>query len=186
MPPGWSGFTQDAANLGKLVAVTSHSKIRNEQRGERLNNKSTRRIFLLVIAGGILLVAIVLVGGSLLVRTALTSFETHRSKMCIREDLDVSEPILRYLPGMDAAMWCRFSVHASGIDEVFDTSRVNTTEFDETGYTFRVEWIDDEWWDVADQNLTGGEVPIGQDFMRVGYIDHGDGTLTVYIFWFEV
>ena len=106
--------------------------------------------------------------------------------MCLREDLEVSEPILRYSPGMDAAMWCKFEVKADAIDEVFDAAKVDTTEFDEIGYTFRVSWIDNEWWDVASHELIGGEVSIGQDFMRVGYIDHGDGTLTVYIFWFEV
>jgi hypothetical protein len=87
---------------------------------------------------------------------------------------------------MDAAMWSKFTVRVKGIDEVFDTSRVDTSEFTQAGYDFNVDWIDDAWWDADKRTLIGGEDEVGGDFMRVGYFDNGGGTLTIYVFWFEV
>ena len=87
---------------------------------------------------------------------------------------------------MDAAMWSKFNVRVKGIDEVFDTSRVDTSEFTQAGYDFNVDWIDDAWWDADKHTLIGGEDEVDGDIMRVGYVDNGDGTLTIYVFWFEV
>ena len=106
--------------------------------------------------------------------------------MCLRPELGVSDDHLRYEPGMDAAMWSKFTVKVKGIDEVFDTSRVDTSEFTQAGYDFNVDWIDDDWWDANKRMLIGGEDEVGGDFMRVRYVDNGDGTLTIYVFWFEV
>ena len=116
----------------------------------------------------------------------LGDFDSRRGLMCLRPGLVVEDEHLTYGPGFDAAMWSKFTVKVKSIDEVFDTSRVNTSEFKRKGYEFRVNWIDDPWWDADKHRLTGGEVQVGDDFMRVGYIDNRDGTLTVYVFWFEV
>jgi hypothetical protein len=113
-------------------------------------------------------------------------FESRREMMCLRPGLVVEDEHLTYCPGFDAAMWSKFTVRVKDLDEVFDTSRVDTSEFTRDGYKFKVDWIDDSWWDADKQRLTGGEDEIGDDFMRVGYVDNGDGTMTIYIFWFEV
>lgn len=133
---------------------------------------------------GVVILAMVV--GVFLVNKAFTNFESYRETMCIREGLVVKDKNVRYSPGFDAAMWCRFTAKVNGIDEIFDTSKVDTSEFSQADYKIQVDWITDEWWDVDDHQLIGGEVEIGNDWMRVGYVDHGDGTLTVYIFWFEV
>ena len=83
-------------------------------------------------------------------------------------------------------MWCKFIVTANSIDEIFDVSKVNTSELGADGYEFRVDWIKDAWWDVDKHQLIGGEVEIGGDYMRVAYVKNEDGTLTVFIFRFEV
>ncbi len=116
----------------------------------------------------------------------LSDFDSRREMMCLRPGLVVTDEHLRYGPGIDAAMWSKFTVRVNDIDEVFDTSRVDTSEFTKVGYQFNVAWIDDTWWDADKHQLIGGEDDVGSDFIRVGYIDNGDGTLTVYVFWFEV
>lgn len=116
----------------------------------------------------------------------LSDFDSRREMMCLRPGLVFSNEHLRYSPGMDAAMWSKFTVRVKDIDEVFDTSRVDTSEFARDGYEFKVDWIDDAWWDADERQLIGGEDEVGEDFMRVGYVDNGDGTLTIYVFWFEV
>ena len=113
-------------------------------------------------------------------------FESRREMMCLRPGLVVEDEYLTYGPGFDAAMWSKFTVRVKDIDQVFDTSRVDTSEFTRDGYEFKVDWIDDAWWDPDKRRLTGGEDEVGDDFMRVGYVDNGNGTLTVYVFWFEV
>ena len=86
-------------------------------------------------------------------------------------------------------MWCRITVEAKNIDDVFDLARVDTSEFTEVGYKIRhATPILFPWWDADEQRVIGGDVEVDPNkaFMRVGYIDNGDGTLTVYIYWFEV
>lgn len=131
-------------------------------------------------------VMLVACGGLFLVAQSLTSFDRYRDKMGIRVDLVVEDEALRYSPGFDAAMWCRFTAKVTGIDQVFDTSKVDTSEFSEDDYDFGVDWIKSYWWDVDHHRLLGGEVQVNGDVMRVAYLDHGDGTLTIYVFWFEV
>ncbi|MCB1098662.1 MAG: hypothetical protein KDN22_24030 [Verrucomicrobiae bacterium] len=113
-------------------------------------------------------------------------FESRREMLCLRPGLVVEDEYLTYGPGFDAAMWSKFTVRVKDIDEVFDTSKVDTSEFTQAGYEFNVDWIDDVWWDADKRTLIGGEDEVGGDFMRVGYVDNGDGTLTIYVFWFEV
>lgn len=141
-----------------------------------------------LIAGIIVGVAAILwiAGIVYFVNRQLSDFDSRREIMCLRPELGVSDDHLRYEPGMDAAMWSKFTVRVKGIDEVFDTSRVDTSEFTQAGYDFNVDWIDDDWWDANKRMLIGGEDEVGGDFMRVGYVDNGDGTLTIYVFWFEV
>ena len=141
-----------------------------------------------LIAGAIVGVAVILgiAGIVYFVNRQLGDFDSRREIMCLRPGLVVTDEHLRYGPGMDAAMWSKFTVRVKSIDEVFDTSRVDTSEFTQNGYEFRVDWIDDSWWDADKHRLIGGEDEVGNDFMRVGYVDNGDGTLTVYVFWFEV
>lgn len=141
-----------------------------------------------MIAGLIVLMAVILgiAGFAWFLSMLLGDFDFRREMMCLRPGLIVSDEHLCYGPGIDAAMWSKFTVRAKGIGEVFDTSRVDTSEFTREGFQFKVEWIDDPWWDADLHRLIGGEVKVGEDFMRVGYDDNRDGTLTVYIFWFEV
>lgn len=141
-----------------------------------------------LIAGVIVGLAVILgiAGIGYFVNRQLGDFDSRREMMCLRPGLVVTDEHLRYGPGMDAAMWSRFTVRAKSIHEVFDASRVDPSEFTQNGYEFRVDWITESWWDADNQRLIGGEDRIGDDFMRVGYVDNGDGTLTVYVFWFEV
>ncbi|BCX48060.1 hypothetical protein HAHE_19680 [Haloferula helveola] len=133
-----------------------------------------------------ILAAVALVVGLLLYRT-LTNFDSRREMMALRSGLEVTDEHLRYSPGMDGIMWSRFTVEAKGIDEVFDTSQVDVSEFDQPGYQLEMNRINDRWWDVKGRKLTGGSIEVRNDeFMHVGYVDNGDGTLTVYIYWFEV
>lgn len=129
---------------------------------------------------------LLVLGGLFFIKRAFSNFDSHRGKMAIPNSLAVQDEDLRYSPGIDGAMWSRFTVKANGIDEVFDASRVDTSEFSQDGYKFKVDWIDEDWWDADSRQLIGGEVQIGDDFMRVGYVVNNDGTLTVYIFWMEV
>jgi hypothetical protein len=141
-----------------------------------------------LIASAIVGVAVILAIAGIVyfVNRQLSDFDSRREMMCLRPGLVVTDEHLRYGPGMDAAMWSKFTVRVKSIDEVFDASRVDTSEFTQNGYEFKVDWIDNAWWDADKHRLIGGEDEVDGDFMRVGYVDNGDGTLTVYVFWFEV
>jgi hypothetical protein len=133
------------------------------------------------------IIAALVLGVGFLIYGQLTDFDSRREMMALRSGLEVRDEHLRYSPGMDGVMWCRFTVEAKGIDEVFDTSQVDVSEFKEEGYEVGQSGLGNRWWDVAGKKLTGGSVEVRNDeFMHVGYMDNGDGTLTVYIYWFEV
>lgn len=152
-----------------------------------MSRKKSGRIILFVIGGVLVLLTIIGGSGVLLARNILTSFDTHKSKMCLRTDLDVQSSQLWYSPGMDSVMWCRLVVKADSIDEIFDRARVNTIEFADAG--IRVDAAGNpRWWDADDYELVGGEVELrpNQEYMRVGYFDNGDGTLIVFLIWFTV
>jgi hypothetical protein len=174
----------------RCLQVAGHPG-RSPYKNNRMSNKQGRQksiksgcLIAVTIVG---VVAILGVAGTVsFVNRQLSDFDSRREKMCLRPGLVVSDEHLRYGPGMDAAMWSKLTVRVKGIDEVFDTSRVNTSEFTQAGYDFNVDWIDDAWWDADKRTLIGGEDEVGGNFMRVGYVDNGDGTLTIYVFWFEV
>lgn len=132
------------------------------------------------------IVAVFVGGVAFMIHRSLTNFDAYRDQLGIREQLEVEDEHLWYSPGMDAILWCRFTVTASGIGEVFDPSRVDVSEFDDTDYKISDSRIRNSWWDADRRKLTGGKVDLGDEFLRVGYADNGDGTLTVYIYWFEV
>ena len=149
--------------------------------------RSTRSGFLkaAVITFGIVAAAVLGVG--ILIIWALTDFDSRRDMMALRSGLEVRDEHLRYSPGIDGIMWCRFTVEAKGLDEVFDPSQVDVSEFKEPGFQVGRTPIGDRWWDVKDKKLTGGSVEVRHDeTLDVGYVDNGDGTLTIYIYWFEV
>ncbi len=118
---------------------------------------------------------------------ALTDFEYHRDKMALRSELEVIDSNLLFSPGFDDVMWCRFRVEAESIDEIFDTDLVDTKEFTSLGYQLDIGGMEAEWWDPKEHTLIGGEVQTDSDkFLRVGYVKNDDGTITVYIYWFEI
>jgi hypothetical protein len=100
-----------------------------------------------LIAGTIVGVAAILgiAGIAYFVNRQLSDFDSRREIMFLRPELGVSDEHLRYEPGMDAAMWSKFTVRVKGIDEVFDTSRVDTSEFTQAGYDFNVDWSEEDW-----------------------------------------
>lgn len=148
---------------------------------------SSRSVFLkaALITFGIILAVVLVVG--IMIHRALTDFDSRRDLMALRSGLEVRDEHLRYSPGMDGIMWCRFTVEAKGLDEVFDPSQVDVSKFNEAGCQVGSSSISDRWWDVKGKKLTGGSVEVRHDeFLDVGYVDNGEGTLTVYIYWFEV
>ena len=83
-----------------------------------------------LIAGAIVgVVAILGIAGIVyFVNRQLTDFDSRREIMCLRPKLGVNDEHLRYGPGMDAAMWSKFTVRVKGIDEVFDLSLIHISE----------------------------------------------------------
>lgn len=152
------------------------------------NRRNTHRVGCTVAVLLCFIVMLVAIGSVLyLLSVAFTGFEFHRDKLGLRGDLVIKDANLSYSPGMDAVMWCRITVEAKSIDDVFDSARVDTSEFSRAGFEFRhATPITNQWWDVDERDLVGGEVEVGKAFMRVAYVNNGNGTLTVYIFWFEV
>ncbi|MEM7235003.1 MAG: hypothetical protein AAF517_22690 [Planctomycetota bacterium] len=146
-------------------------------------SQNSKKLFLLV--GAALLVAAA-VGTSLLYQRTFHDLDTHRDKLGLRDDLVVREFHFQFAPGVDSAMWSRLRAETEHIDRVFDPARVDVTSFSSSDYEFRVRGVDASWWQVDGSKLTGGEVEIDGNFLRVGYFAEGDGTLTVYFYWFEV
>ncbi len=153
-------------------------------------NRETKRKKLgcMIVALSLIVIALVVVFTiAFAVNRALTSFDAYRGRLCVREGISVSDEKLRFSPGMDSVIYCRFTVVASSIEEVFDENKVDADQFNDEDYQgLKVEWIENDWWDIERSPLTGGEVEINGDWLRVGFRDNGDGTLTVYIFWFQV
>jgi len=158
--------------------------------GQAMNDsRKTRRIIfgcLILIALVVFVTVLTIAGGVVYFLRSFSDFDSRRDEMCLREGLEVEDAQLRFSPGMDSAMWSRFTVKADDIAEVFDASEIDPSEFDNAGYQFHVDWIGDEWWDADSRQLIGGEVEVHGGYMRVGYVVNEDGTITVYIYWFEV
>lgn len=122
-----------------------------------------------------------------LIYRSMTNFEGYRNTLGIRPEVKAIEPRLRYSPGIDGILWAKFKVKASTIGEVFQPGVVNPKELQSAPFKISVDWITNHWWDPEKHILTGGEIEIRRDeFMSVGFVDNQDGTLTVYIYWFEV
>ena len=108
-----------------------------------------------LITFGIL--AALALGVGFLIHRELTDFDSRREMIALRSGLEVRDEHLRYSPGMDGIMWCRFTVEAKGLDEVFDTSLVEVSELNEPGYQLRGTGSSPRWWDAKTRTLTGGE-----------------------------
>ena len=104
--------------------------------------------------------------------------------MYINADVKITPEGFKLTSGIDDAIWFRFLAHADDIADVFSTEFVDASKFQQ-GYTFASASMP-SWWDVAQKSLTGGQVSLpNARFMNVGYVDNGDGTLTVYVMWHE-
>ena len=137
------------------------------------------------------LILMVMIGATVLtgayfMNRAFSDFDSFRDQLKIRSELSVADEKLRFSPGIDSALWCRFTVDVDSIAQVFEKSEIDTSEFSNESFEFKVDWINDSWWDVQGHEFTGGEYISGEHVWRVGYFKNADGTLTVYIFWFEV
>ena len=132
------------------------------------------------------LLLLLLCGGAYFAYRTINSFENRRDQLCVRSEVEVEQARLEYSPGFDYIIWSKFTVRADSMDEVFDPSRVDPAEFRE-GFEINIPGMMNPWWDVEDHELSGAEFQVSEDeFMRVGYVDNGDGTFTVYIYLFEV
>ncbi|PQO46286.1 hypothetical protein C5Y93_09880 [Blastopirellula marina] len=85
---------------------------------------------------------------------------------------------------MDDFSRFKFVAHTDDISKLFLNPPVDTSimkpsfKMDNNGQY--------RWWDPSSQCLTGAEYELPNvKFMDVGYVDNEDGTLTVYIQWFE-
>ena len=86
--------------------------------------------------------------------------------------------------GIDEAIWFRFKANTDDINNVFDTSIVDTKKFT-SGYKINSS-TQESWWDASEKNLTGNDIKLPNvKYMRVGYLKNQDESLTVYIMWFE-
>lgn len=90
----------------------------------------------------------------------------------------------QHIDWMDDLVRVKFVAHTDDISKLFLNPPVDASimkpnfKLDNHGQY--------RWWDPSSQSLTGAEYELPNvKFMEVGYFDNNDGTLTVYIQWFE-
>jgi hypothetical protein len=88
--------------------------------------------------------------------------------------------------GIDDVIWFKFATNATDLSQVFDTTVVDVSKFEESGMSAdELKGIDWEWWDVKGKNLLGGQVTLPDaKFMNVGAEEVGEGYV-IYVMWFE-
>ena len=106
-----------------------------------------------------------------------------RRDMCLG-DVHIMPQGYKFSPGMDAIMWFKFVAKTSQITDVFDPQQIDTSTFRD-GFRFHNSPMT-EWWDADERKLTGGQAETSEGcFIDVGFENNDDGTLTVYIMWFQ-
>ena len=85
--------------------------------------------------------------------------------------------------GIDDVIWFKFHADAKNLAQVFDTSIVDITQFEENSKVMGLK--DVEWWDVDGKNLFGGQVALpNARFMTVG-AEKVEGGYVIYVVWNE-
>ena len=87
--------------------------------------------------------------------------------------------------GFDYHVRLKFIAKTDDPSLLFDANEVNPDQFTDNFHFAPPEAsIDEPWWDVYTQTVTGGDfrVPTTENHWRlsIGYFNNGDGTLTVY------
>jgi hypothetical protein len=110
-----------------------------------------------------------------------------RQEMYIRDSADITPLGFALLgSGIDDVIWFKFSTDADDLSQVFDTSVVDVSEFEDKVMSADDLWeIEGEWWDVKDKDLVGGSVALpNARFMSVG-AEKADEGYVIYIVWNE-
>jgi hypothetical protein len=118
--------------------------------------------------------------------------ERCREVMYINPDLKIEPLGYCFKPDLDSSIRFKFLAQTNDPSQVFVSSRVDASKFNDR---FRKSALEVNanvgWWDVSSIRLEGGnfEVPsqggTGVRGLDVGYAKNADGTLTVYVFWWE-
>jgi hypothetical protein len=106
-----------------------------------------------------------------------------RTEMYLNDAAEITPLGFKLLgSGIDDVIWFKFEADADDLSQVFDTSVVNTDEF-EKNVMYKME--DVEWWDVEGKELVGGEISLpNARFMNLG-AEKIEGGYIVYIMWHE-
>ena len=84
--------------------------------------------------------------------------------------------------GIDDSIWFKFRVDVNDLSQVFDTSVVDTSSFENFVMYERDELA---WWDVKGKELVGGEISLpNARYMHIG-AEKIDGGYIIYIMWTE-
>ena len=115
-----------------------------------------------------------------------------RDVMYINPELEI-KPIGFFLqPGMDDVIRFKFIANTDDPSLLFDSTHVDSSKFgaDLRIYTLNPE-ATESWWDISSQTLIGGNFLVpppdspGTRGLNIGFSNNDDGTLTVFVLWYE-
>lgn len=115
-----------------------------------------------------------------------------RDVMYINPELEIDPVGYSIETGMDDVIRFKFIAKTDDPSILFDPSRVDTKKFadDFTLSTLNPQ-APETWWDLSSQKLTGANFTVpppdskGARGLNIAYAKNDDGTLTVYVLWYE-
>ncbi len=116
-----------------------------------------------------------------------------RNVMYIQSDLEIV-PLGYCLEDgfLDATIRFKFIAKTADPASLFDAAYVDPTTFvDDLDPPVFNQTAGETWWDLSSQHLSGATFIVpppnskGSRGLNIAYTDNHDGTLTVYVLWFE-
>ena len=115
-----------------------------------------------------------------------------RDVMYINPELEIDPIGYSIETGMDDVIRFKFIAKTDDPSILFETSRVNTKKFAEDFIPSSLNpQASETWWDLSSQQVTGANFTVpppnskGTRGLNIAYAKNDDGTLTVYVLWYE-
>ena len=115
-----------------------------------------------------------------------------REVMYINPELEIDPVGYSIETGMDDVIRFKFIAKTDDPSILFDTSRVDAKKYSDDFILSTLNpQAPETWWDLSSQQVTGANFTVpppgaqGTRGLNIAYAKNEDGTLTVYVLWYE-
>jgi hypothetical protein len=111
-----------------------------------------------------------------------------RQEMFIQPNLQITPLHLKVEGFQDTVAWFSFIAHTDKVEDIFVPSAIDSTKFTNDPVVFNMDVeASQAGWNFQGKLVLGEsfELPTSSDGMKVGIIDNGDQTKTVFVMWYD-